>query len=135
MSRQGVAVTCLFCCALCIFIAYLVYESIESPLPAVLLISAGAFCASLAGPASYSTTIDMAGKHVATIFATMNMSGNIGAMVFPMVVPIILGESKAAENWNQVLFMFCGIYVAAALCWLMLKPTGTFLDQSRIRES
>ncbi|MCH7686524.1 MAG: MFS transporter [Planctomycetes bacterium] len=135
LARQGVAVTGLSCCALCIFIAYLVHESIERPLPAVLLISAGAFCASLAGPASYSTTIDMAGKHVATVFATMNMSGNIGAMVFPMVVPIILGETGAAGNWNQVLFMFCGIYVAAALCWLMLKPTGTFLDQSRIRES
>jgi MFS family permease len=135
LARQGVAVTGLSCCAMCIFIASLVYESIEGPLPAVLLISAGAFCASLAGPASISTTIDMAGKHVATIFATMNMSGNIGAMVFPIVVPILLGETGAAENWNQVLFMFCGIYVAAALCWLFLKPTGTFLDQSRIRES
>jgi len=137
LARQGVAVTGLLCCAFCIFLAYLIQESIQTAGPAVMLISAGAFCASLAGPASYSTTINMAGKHVATVFATMNMSGNIGALAFPIVVPLLLGEAEkgTSDNWNQVLVMFCGIYVAAAFCWMLLKPSGTFFEQSWIRET
>jgi hypothetical protein len=48
--------------------------------PAVMIISAGSFAASLAGPCAYSITIDMGGKHTAAVFSTMNMLGNIGAI-------------------------------------------------------
>ena len=54
---------------------------------AVLLISAGSFCASMGGPCAYAITIDMGGRHVAPVFSTMNMAGNVGAMLFPLLIP------------------------------------------------
>ena len=65
---------------------------------------------------------------MATIFGTMNMSGNLGAATFPVVVPLLLGPS--GDNWTPVLWVFCGVYVVAGLFWLMLKPRGTFVGQS-----
>ncbi len=127
-ARQGVAITGMISCAGFIFAAYFVHNAVA----AVLIISAGAFCAALAGPAGYALTIDMGGKHVATVFATMNMSGNIGAFIFPVVVPYLL---KLPGGWDLVLVVFGLVYLAAALCWALLNPNGTVFEQSRYRVS
>ena len=124
LAKQGVGVVSMLGCAAFIFLAY----GVRDATIAALIIGLGSFCGSLAGGISYSTTIDMGGRHVPTIFATMNMSGNIGAAVFPIAVPLLL--SWTGENWNAVLLLFGGIYVAAAACWLFLNPHGTFAGQS-----
>jgi MFS family permease len=111
LARQGVAGVSLAVCALLIFLAY----PVADPWLAVGLISVGSFAAAFAGPCAYASTIDIGGRHVAPVFATMNMSGNIGAMLFPLAVPYLV----SAGGWNVVLLVFAGIYVAAALCWLM----------------
>jgi len=113
MARQGMAMFSLLACAGLIFSSHFVADGTT----AVVVISAGAFCASLAGPAGYSVTIDMGGRHVATVFAIMNMAGNIGAALFPMVVPHLL---ELPGGWNVVLIVFGGLYFAAAVCWMML---------------
>lgn len=120
LGRQGVSVVSMLLCAACIAAAYPIHDV----LPAVLLITAGSFLASFAGPCAYAITIDMGGKHVAPVFSTMNMCGNIGAMVFPLVVPWL---EAATGSWDAVLFVFMGVYVGAALCWLLLNPNGTIV--------
>lgn len=124
LSRQGVAIFGMVSCAVCIFMAYF----IENTEAAVLVISAGMFFASLAGPAGYTVTIEMGGEHIATTFGTMNMSGNLGAAIFPIVVPLLL---ELPGGWNLVLIVFGSIYLAAAFCWAMLNPNGTVFDQAR----
>ena len=43
----------------------------------------------LAGRAvRYTITIDLGGRHVGPVFSVMNMAGNVGAIVFPLVVPV-----------------------------------------------
>ena len=39
---------------------------------------------------------------LSTVFATMNMAGNIGAAVFPLLVPPLV---KGTEDWNAVLLL------------------------------
>ena len=68
----------------------------------------------------------MGGRHVATLFSTMNMFGNLGAMAFPIVVGAIIKETA---NWNHVLFLFGALYLASAFCWWRLNPDGTVFDQ------
>jgi sugar phosphate permease len=126
-SRQGLTVGCMFACAALVFVAYFV----DAVTPAVLIISGASFCATVGGPASYTITIDMGGRHVATVFSTMNMSGNVGAVVFPAVVPWI----EAWFGWGAVLLVFGGLYIGAAICWLMLRTGGTVFDQSRILQT
>ena len=93
---------------------------------AVGVVSLGSFIASSGGPCAYTITIDMGGKHIAPVFSTMNMAGNIGAAVFPHLVPPLIAWTG---NWNLVMLMFAGIFVAAAVCWIPFNPNGTIFDR------
>jgi len=117
ISRQYVAIACMLACAGFICLAYFA----ETTTMAVLMISAGSFCASFGGPCQYVTTIDMADRDTAVVYGVVNMAGNIGAALFPVVVPYLV----ASSGWDAVLFTFAGIYVAAAVCWALLNPYAT----------
>jgi ACS family glucarate transporter-like MFS transporter len=121
VGRQGLAAASMFVSAALILLSYRVSEVWG----AVLLISLGSFCSSMAGPCTYAITIDMGGRHVAPVFSVMNMAGNIGATVFPMVVPWFV---RTTGSWDFMLLLFAGIHAAAAFCWLMLDPRGTIFD-------
>lgn len=124
LARQWLSAAGVSLAALLIFTAWFV----KSPTAAVLVISAGSFCAAFAGPTSYALSIEMGGKHISTVFGAMNMSGSFGAFVFPVVVGYILGLTG---NWNAVLLLFAGIYVAAAFFWLLFDPNGTVFDSKK----
>ncbi len=126
-SRQAVGAAGMFACAALILLAFFIANATL----AVLVIAAGSFCAAVAGPCAYTITMDMGGRHVATVFSTMNMCGNLGAVLFPLVVPSVV----AASGWDSVLILFAGLYVAAGLCWLFFNPRGDVFSQSLIRRS
>lgn len=123
LSRQFVAILSMSACAGLIGLAFFAQDART----AVLLISAGSLCASFGGPCSYAVTIDMAGKHVPIVFSIMNMAGNVGAAVCPLLVVWFV---RATGEWDYVLFFFAGIYLAAAICWGLLNPHGTIFDRS-----
>lgn len=123
LARQAVAVGSLALCAALTLSAYFFTDA----LAVVLIISAGSFCAAVAGPCSYTITIDMGGEHVPTVHSVMNMCGNLGATLFPLAVPWLLRETG---SWNAVLLAFGALYIAAALCWLFLKPEGNVFAQA-----
>lgn len=123
-SRQAVAAASQFAC----FVLILLSMTISDPTPAVLLISAGSFCAAFGGQCAYTTAIDLGGRHVAMVFSLMNMGGNVGAFVFPVVVPYLLNEDPnvpGSGNWELVLSVFAAMYLAAGLCWLLADPTAS----------
>lgn len=121
LSRKGVAVPAMLGSAACIMLAYFIQDA----LPAVALITVGSFCAGLGGSCGYTVTIDKAGNHVAPVFGAMNMAGNLGAAICPVVVALIAQQSG---NWNAVLIFFAAIYLGAAACWAALNPEGTIDD-------
>lgn len=116
-ARQGLAIASMVACSLLVVSSY----PIDNPWLAVLVISAGSFCASFGGPCAYTATIDIGGRHVPMVFSLMNMAGNLGAFVFPLVVPLLLNEGKTpgSGNWSLVLFTFAGMYLVAAVFWLL----------------
>ncbi len=116
-SRRGLALVSTLGCA-AYFVAALL---VQSPVWAVGLIACGAFMAGLSSPIAYTITIDLGGPHVATMFSTMNMAGNIGGALCPMVV----GRFVEAFGWQPVPCLFAGIYLAAAACWVALDPRGS----------
>lgn len=120
VARQGLAVVSLFVCAGLTFAAYFIAEAWL----AVLCISAGTLFAAAANPCAYAVTIDIGGRHVTTVFSIMNMTGNIGAVVFPIFVPWLVALTG---SWDLVLFVFAGIFLAAALCWLGFNPDRPIL--------
>lgn len=121
ISRKAVAASCLAICGL-LTISALAAKTISV---AVALIGAGLFFASLAGPCSYAQTMDLAGKQIPVVFGMMNMMGNFGAALCPQLVT---RTKDLTGSWDSVLFLFLGIYVAGALCWV-------FLDTDAVLES
>lgn len=122
-ARKGVAGISLALCAALVLVAL----TVENATFAVLLISLGATFAAFAGACAYTITIDMGGSHVPTVFSTMNMIGNFGAAIFPLVAALL---REVTGSWNTVLVLFAGLYIAASLFWFLLKPQGTIFEQS-----
>ena len=114
LARQGLSAIALLLCAGLIFSAWFVAQ----PVMAVLVISAGMFCAATANPCLGATVMSLGGPHVATVSATANMCGNLGAAAFPIAVPWLLAH---AGGWNAVLGGFGALYIIAAAFWLMMK--------------
>ena len=115
LSRQLLAGTCMMSCALLFLAAYF----IQAAVPAVLVITLGSFFASLGSPPGNVVTIDLSGRHVATVYSTMNMMGNAGATVCPLIVGLLVDWTG---NWHHVLLFFVGVYLAVAVCWMFLNP-------------
>ena len=51
----------------------------------------------------------------------MNMIGNIGGALSPMIVGYILTWNPG--NWTLTFYVSSGIYLMGALCWLWVDPT------------
>ncbi len=111
IARQGVAVASLAAATALIGLAY----PVSNPLAAVAVMSAGAFCAALAGPSAYALTIDLGGRHTTQVFAIMNTSGSVGSIVFPPAAAWLVARTG---SWDAMLALFAAIYLAAAFSWL-----------------
>jgi nitrate/nitrite transporter NarK len=122
LARQGMTFVALCICTGVAAGAYFVAD----PHRAVFLISIGTFCGMASGVSAYALAIAYGGKRVATVFATMNMSGNFGATAFPSLVAAVV---TSTGNWNSALVLFVGLFGAAALCWVFLNPRGTLFEQ------
>ncbi len=123
-SRQGVPIIALILCAACITGFFFVTgEGRLVNIIAVGLMTLGAGFSGVAGPAAYTVTIDISGKHVATVFGCMNMAGNLGGAIFAQIIPLLLGPSR--NQWDLVIIIFAVLYLAAALFWSLLNPKHT----------
>jgi sugar phosphate permease len=119
LSRSGTAAFALTLCGLCTLAAVWVKE----PLPAVAVLALGSLFFGLGSPAAWAATMDISGRHTAVVFGIMNMSGNLGALVCPIIVGYLFAYiQKNAADWNLVLFLFVGVNLAGALCWAALNP-------------
>src|SRR5207253_10236758 len=98
---------------------------------AVLLLCVGAFCGMAGGVSAYAVAIAYGGKRVAIVFSMMNMSGNVGAGLFPSVVGWLVALTG---NWNLALLVFAGLFAADAVCWVLLNPKGTLFGDSETAE-
>ncbi|HEY2908768.1 MAG TPA: MFS transporter, partial [Gemmataceae bacterium] len=121
IARQGMSFVALVCCTTAAGIAYF----IDDARLAVVFISIGAFCGIVSGVSAYALAIAYGGKRVATVFGTMNMSGNFGATLFPYAVGLLTAEG----NWDRALLLFVAMFGASAVCWIFLNPKGTLFDE------
>ena len=115
VSRSGVGFASLGTCSIVILAAWFV----ESTQVAVFLLAFGAFCAAFAGPCAYAATIDIGETHVPQVVGLMNMSGNLAAAACPVVVGRLF---QLTANWNLILLLFAGVFMAGAICWVFVNP-------------
>jgi MFS family permease len=123
LSRQGIAVAGMTACAVLIMVSYMISDVRSS----IAVIALGAFCATFGGVSGYTVAISFGGRHVATVFSSMNMCGNFGAALFPLTAGWLV---DLTGNWNLILFLFAGIMAIDAICWAFLNPRGTLFGET-----
>jgi len=92
---------------------------LSHPLLSVLAIGMASFCSDLALPESWGVCMDVGGKHTGALSGSMNMMGNAGGAVAPMVVPLVLAATD--NNWNVNMSLFAAAYFLGALCWAFIN--------------
>ncbi len=123
LSRQGLSTVAMVVSAGASFAAYWMPDAYL----AVGLVSVAAFSGYVGGVSAYATAISMGGSRVATVFATMNMSGNVGAAILPLAVGTIAARTG---DWNFTLLLFAGLYLGSGICWALLNPKEPVFEEA-----
>ena len=98
---------------------------LKNPYLAVATIAMVSFCNDLVMPGSWTACMDVGGRYVGTLAGTMNMMGNLGGFVSPIVIGYVI---DLTNNWNLTFYVTAAVYVIGAIFWLMLDPV-TPLEQ------
>jgi Na+/melibiose symporter-like transporter len=99
----------------------------KNPLLAVLSVGMASFCNDLAMPGAWGACMDVGGSCAGSLSGSMNMMGNAGGALAPMMVPFVL---KAAHgDWSANFWMFAAVYFLGGLCWLFIDPITPLQDQ------
>jgi MFS family permease len=103
--------------------------TLREPILAVLAIAAASFCNDITMPGSWTSCMEVGDRYVGTIAGTMNMMGNFGGFVSPIVLGYIVGRTG---DWNLTFYVTAGIYALGAICWWLVDPV-TPLEQQAAR--
>jgi nitrate/nitrite transporter NarK len=83
-----------------------------------LIAVGGAFSMFTLAP-SWSTAIGLGGRNTALLSSVMNTSGQVGAFFSPLVLAFLVDRFG---DWSLPLHVLSGLYLMAAVCWLMIRP-------------
>ena len=89
------------------------------PVASVLWISFSVASSMFTLGASWSTCIDIGGKHSGVVSAAMNSAGSAAGIACPIIVAKIVTDSG---DWNLPVFIMSGLFFFGAVCWLLIDP-------------
>lgn len=116
LSRRAIAFGGFFTTA----ILLLAFIHIRSATSAMVVMGFASFTSDLTMPISWDACVDIGGAYTATVAATMNMLGNLGGFIAPVVGGVILQYTH--NDWRLLLETMVGAATISALCWLGLHP-------------
>jgi sugar phosphate permease len=120
LARSGVAITGLLGCAVFIVPAALT----EDPYVAVGCLTAAMFFLECTIGPSWAVPMDTGGKYSGTVSGMMNMAGNIGAAISP----IVFGYLAYGDKWQAPFIVAAGLLVVGAAIWAFwIDPTKAIL--------
>jgi sugar phosphate permease len=121
LARSSVAITGLLGCAVFIVPAALT----EDPYVAVgCLTAAGFFLECTIGP-SWAVPMDTGGKYSGTVSGMMNMAGNFGAAISP----VVFGYLAVGDKWQAPFIVAAGLLVVGAAIWAFwIDPNKAILE-------
>ena len=121
LARRAVAIIGLLGCCVCIVPAALV----EDPYAAVYLLTAsGFFLECTIGPA-WAVPMDTGGKYSGTVSGMMNMAGNFGGALSPLVFGFLVQYG----SWQAPFIVAAGLLVIGAAIWAFwLDPEVSVIE-------
>ena len=98
----------------------------ENPVMAMVAMGFASFSNDLVMPGAWGACMDVGGKLAGTLSGTMNMMGNLGGALSPVVIGYVLELTH--NNWQIPFYVSCAIYLMGVFCWMALDPV-TPLDR------
>ena len=103
----------------------ILFMHIRPVVPAMVVMGLASFACDLSMPVSWDACVEIGGAYTATVAATMNMLGNLGGFLAPVVGGIILQRvGTGTAGWNLLIDTMVVAAAVSAACWL-------YLDRSR----
>jgi ACS family glucarate transporter-like MFS transporter len=102
----------------------LVSTYLTNPYLAVAAIALTSFANDLAMPGAWTACMEFAGRYAGTMGGAMNMMGNLGGFLSP----IILAKVVSPGNWAPAFYITSAVAVVGGVCWLLVD-TSTSLEE------
>jgi ACS family glucarate transporter-like MFS transporter len=110
----------------------IVFTRVRDVVPAMLVMGLASFCSDLTMPIAWDACVEIGGAYTATVAAAMNMLGNLGGFVAPVIGGMLLQRAgTGAGGWNLLIDTMVGAAVVSAACWLYLDPEAARRDRER----
>jgi ACS family glucarate transporter-like MFS transporter len=93
---------------------------VASPLAGAVLIALGGASSNFLLGAAWGTCVDIGGRRSGAVSAAMNTSGQVGAILSPILVADVV---QRFSQWNAPLYVTGALFLLGALCWLWVDPT------------
>jgi len=122
IGRRMVAIVGLLGCAACIVPAALT----EDPYVAVAGLTASMFFLECTIGPSWAVPMDTGGKYSGTVSGMMNMAGNFGGALSP----IVFGYLAANGNWQAPFIVAAGLLVIGSVVWAFWLDPDTHILES-----
>ncbi len=107
-------------------IMLLISMQTNAPVASVLAIGLAALSNDLAMPGAWGACMDVGGRHAGALAGSMNMMGNAGGAIAPMVVPLVLAATD--NNWSVNITLFAVAYFLGAGCWFFIDSEERLHD-------
>ena len=90
-----------------------------TPVAKAVLLALALASADFALSACWAVCLDVAPHHAGVVTGFMNTFGNLGGLVGPIVVGLMVDR---LGSWTLPLYVTAGVYFAGALAWLAIDP-------------
>jgi MFS transporter, ACS family, glucarate transporter len=90
-----------------------------TPVFAASLIAVAVAASMFTLSASWAACMDIGGEHTAVLSAAMNTTGQVGAILSPVIAVWV---ATTFANWQAPLLIMGGLYVFSAILWLLVDP-------------
>ena len=85
-----------------------------------MLIALGGASSNFLLGAAWGTCLDIGGCRSGAVSAAMNTSGQVGAILSPILVATVV---RRFSNWSAPLYLAGVLFLLGAVCWLWVDPT------------
>jgi len=125
-TRRILACTGFLCASALLVISTL----LQDPITALVAMSFASFSNDLSMPGAWGACMDVGGQYAGTLSGTMNMMGNAGGAIAPVIAGYLLKATN--DNWNLVIYVAAAVYFVGAFFWLALDPVTPLDSGERI---
>lgn len=92
----------------------------SDPMTSALLLALAGGAAALGVASAWAVSLEIGGIHAGVVSGAMNMCGNLGGTLSPLVIGFSL---ERWNSWEAPLVSVAVLYLVAAACWLAIDPT------------